>query len=862
MPLQVPRIDDRTYQDILNEVRARIPSYNPEWTNFNESDPGMTLLELFAFLTESIIWRCNQIPERNRIAFLSLLGIPLQPTSSARGLVAFSNERGPLQTYSLPADVEVRAQVPFRTEKGLDVLPVETQLYYKRKSLDPIGENTAYYHQLANLYASRTADFMPVLYEAVQLTANDKDGVDLSQVVDNSLWIALLARSTDSPDEVRQAIVGQTINLGIVPVVTNASRSLKPRGETNVGPQLLYQIPNPPPLTSGSSPEEPRELVPQYLPLDANAPTDVLAEPGVVEISLPNDPQKLRTWTTQDPFALSMYDFPPSLEDSKLNDRLITWLRISAPMTPADNNSVTRMDTPSSLQVKLLWAGINAVCVTQKTYVRNELLPPGTGEPAQSATLAHIPVIDHSVKLTVTVNGVSERWQEIDDLLDAAAEVPKADSRLPPGTRSIQPGFAQTKVFTVNCESGEIQFGDGMHGKRLPAGATVRADYAYGQGIAGNVDVGAITSVSPIPGISVSFKVTNPVRTWGGAEAETVTEGEKQIARYLQHRDRLVTVADFQSITLRTPGVDIGRIEVIPTYNPDLAQIVPGAAPGAVTLMVIPKYDPDHPDAPQPDRIFLDVIADYLEPRRLVTTELFVVGPVYKPLWVSVGIQVVAGTAIAQVREAVKQTLAQFLSPLPDPNMPDALLDSQVALRTTPQHGKVQRGWPLSKPVMAQELLAVATRVEGVQLVRQVFIAEDVGPVTDQIEMNALELPRLAGMFVTIGDAADIDYVRGQGGPLVPPDSMPPFTPPFTPPTGMGPAPTAGGGSPALPPAPGFIPSPGQGVAVTSPAARAGSAQVPASKGPGTKPPTFAPVPPAPTAPTAPPVPEVPKECL
>ena len=50
---------------------------------------------------------------------------------------------------------------------------------------------------------------------------------------------------------------------------------------------------------------------------------------------------------------------------------------------------------------------------------------------------------------------------------------------------------------------------------------------------------------------------------------ETVADGEKQIARHLQHRDRLVTAADFEAITLRTPGVEIGRVEVLPAFNPD-----------------------------------------------------------------------------------------------------------------------------------------------------------------------------------------------------------------------------------------------------------------------------------------------------
>jgi predicted phage baseplate assembly protein len=87
MPITVaPVIDDRKYQDLLDEALARIPVHNPEWTNFNRSDPGVTLIELFAFLTENLLYRANQIPERNRRKFLSLLGVPLEPGASASGL--------------------------------------------------------------------------------------------------------------------------------------------------------------------------------------------------------------------------------------------------------------------------------------------------------------------------------------------------------------------------------------------------------------------------------------------------------------------------------------------------------------------------------------------------------------------------------------------------------------------------------------------------------------------------------------------------------------------------------------------------------------------------------------------------------
>src|SRR5213082_2703247 len=115
MPITLPKIDDRRFQDLLNEALARIPVHNPEWTNFNRSDPGVTLLEVFAFLTESLLYRANQIPERNRRKFLQLLGIGLQPASAARGLVAVGNDKGPLEPIPLNGSLELLAgQVPFQ----------------------------------------------------------------------------------------------------------------------------------------------------------------------------------------------------------------------------------------------------------------------------------------------------------------------------------------------------------------------------------------------------------------------------------------------------------------------------------------------------------------------------------------------------------------------------------------------------------------------------------------------------------------------------------------------------------------------------------------------------------------------------
>lgn len=758
MPLQIPSIDDRRYQDLLNEALARIPVHNPEWTNFNKSDPGVTLLELFAFLTENLLYRSNQIPERNRRKFLQLLGVPLQPASSAVGLATFVNERGPLQTITLNSGLEVRAgQVPFRTDQGLDVLPIEANVYYKQKIVGAETLITDYYKLLYASYKGTPPNDADIqLYQSVPIDGREGNEVAIGQdATDRSAWIALMVRSGDKPtdntekareelrEKAREAIAGKTISLGIVPAIDQATRTLLPGGTANPEgePLLQYLIPNV--RGDGLLPADPNQRVPQYKALISSPRVNVLDTPGVVEITLPSVAE-LRLWSNLDPLEQGVGDFPPSLEDSRLSDRVITWLRIQA---------------SPGVRARLLWMGINTVSITQRAHVTSELLPDGTGAPDQAVALSRRPVVPKSVRLVVTPPvGEAGDWQEIDDLLAAGPEVQVPDLRQPPGAARV-PNLP-SEVYVVDPESGQIKFGDGLRGKRPPAGAKLRASYDYGVGSAGNVAAGSINSSPALP---AGIKVSNPVRTWGGTEAEKVSEGEKQIARYLQHRDRLVSAADFETITMRTPGVDIGRVDVLPAFNPDLTPNEAGDAPGAVTLMVIPRDDPKQPDAPLADAIFLNTICRYLDPRRLVTTELHLRGPIYKPIWISAGINVVAGVAIAEVREAVRRALLDFLAPV---NRSNGLSDTLTSL-TSPTFASTQKGWPLSKAVTARELLAVASRVTGVLLVNDVLLAEDTKPASDQIPMNGLELPRVMGISIVVGEPLDLDQLRGQTPPVV-----------------------------------------------------------------------------------------------
>src|SRR5712691_3618510 len=99
--MRLPEIvlDDRRFQDLVNEARLKINQTCPEWTEHNVSDPGITLIELFAWMTETIIFRLNRIPDKLHVALLELLGIHMEPPTAARTDVRYR--------LSAPADEPV-----------------------------------------------------------------------------------------------------------------------------------------------------------------------------------------------------------------------------------------------------------------------------------------------------------------------------------------------------------------------------------------------------------------------------------------------------------------------------------------------------------------------------------------------------------------------------------------------------------------------------------------------------------------------------------------------------------------------------------------------------------------------------------
>ena len=84
MALPVPNLDDRRFQDLVDDAKRLVQQRCPEWTDHNVSDPGVTLIELFAWMTDQVVYRLNRVPDRNYVKFLELIGVSLYPPTAAR----------------------------------------------------------------------------------------------------------------------------------------------------------------------------------------------------------------------------------------------------------------------------------------------------------------------------------------------------------------------------------------------------------------------------------------------------------------------------------------------------------------------------------------------------------------------------------------------------------------------------------------------------------------------------------------------------------------------------------------------------------------------------------------------------------
>jgi len=112
MPLESPNLDDRTWRDLVGSATARIHQEAPEWSDLSPGDPGIVLLEVFAYLTESLLYRLNRVPDKLFIEFLRLIGVRLQPPAAASVSLVFTRERGTTAAVEIPRGTHVTIARP------------------------------------------------------------------------------------------------------------------------------------------------------------------------------------------------------------------------------------------------------------------------------------------------------------------------------------------------------------------------------------------------------------------------------------------------------------------------------------------------------------------------------------------------------------------------------------------------------------------------------------------------------------------------------------------------------------------------------------------------------------------------------
>jgi predicted phage baseplate assembly protein len=744
MPLQGPILDNRSFEQLRDELVRRIPVFAPEWTDHNVSDPGIALLELFAYLGESLLFRFNQIPGATQLAFLRLLGVAPRSAQTASTLVQLTTER-PDGVPVLPGTEARAGAVSFETDGEVVAWPLSAYAVGKVPAPEVEGDDPAARRErsrrgdaLARLQAvtvqslggtttgPSTGPADPLYYVTTPVPTDPLDAdqavLAVDATVDQALWVALLASTTTDP----RALAGRAVFLGVV-LDEQLARSfdleaLDRADATRLGAERLTVDPPSVAWELWTGPSTDDQRVPFEELEVAGDSSRALTSTGVVSLVLPETLRPLPAgWSTTGDASS-----PPPLEDPALTDRVLAWLRARRPAGATDAMGRFR------------WVGANVVKVVQQRTATPELLGTGTGESGQTYRLAHAPVLPGTVDLQVEEEDGWVPWTAVDDL--AAAD--------PLG-----------RHYAVDLTEGAVRFGS--TGRVPQIGQRIRvAGYRYGGGAAGNVPAGAISSLTGTAGV----RATNVLPATGGADAATLDDALAEVPAEVHRRDRAVTAEDFRALAEQVAGV--ARAEVIPLLHPD----TPGQpAAGVITVVVLPDHDARDPAAPLPDLALLRRVSAFLQPRRLLTTELYVVPPTYVDIAVSIGVQVREGYPVDAVRRWVRQILAQYLSPVP-PFGPDGA------------------GWPAGRAVRAAELEAVAVQVDGVEFVvdrlrlawrqrqQQGQGGGTPAPWTEvpRVPLERWQLPRLVSVTAVAGPAPE----PGAGDQPPPPDPVPVPLPP------------------------------------------------------------------------------------
>ncbi|HEX4453346.1 MAG TPA: putative baseplate assembly protein, partial [Kofleriaceae bacterium] len=292
------------------------------------------------------------------------------------------------------------------------------------------------------------------------------------------------------------------------------------------------------------------------------------------------------------------------------------------------------------LPPRLLAIRTNTASATQAQTITNEILGPSVGTPDQVFTTSASPILDGTMVLVVDEGDGFVMWTLVPDFFGSGPD---------------------DAVYVLDRSTGQVRFGDGTQG-RIPVANLANPQniqattYRVGGGTRGNVGAGTLTSLmSSVTGVAAD-QITNLFAAGGGGDEESLADAMVRAPGLLRTRDRAVTPEDFERLAVESGAVE--RAKALPLYHPNFPTV---QVPGVVSVVVVP---PGPGKAPIPNPMTLQTVCAYLDSRRLLTTELYVLPPTYRTVTITAQLIACDDADLATVQESAMATIEQYFDPL------------------------------------------------------------------------------------------------------------------------------------------------------------------------------------------------------
>lgn len=653
MPLLPPRLDDLRFDVVANQLRRQIALFTPEWTDHNDSDPGITFLHLFAHLAEQLGFRMERLPDKAFIEMLKLVGVRLAPAVPARTLLAFYLAKAETAVaFAIGEAARIKGKAKggpppaFETTVPLDAVPAQLAALVTTQSDDLRDVTRGTAAQATESDAAYIAARFSLAWDGRQPKLKDWPETPVrafarpAEAVHVNLWLGLAFNPLPSA-----GFVGQRVTLH-VQLDDDEQPSARDVADCSLDLDVLVDVLAPEIELVYYRPPQPGELAGSWQQLRVIADgTAGFTRSGAIRFDVPTTlgPVPDGEWTDVRPaFAHPLVGglkTPVSGTPAKVP--ISGWLGVRFRATP---------EAPIALRALTF----NAAPAIGATTVRNEQVGVGNGRSDQTAQLANRrrddaesrSILSDTLELVVedVVDHQFHRWQLVEDFDRASAD---------------------DRVYVLDPEAGTIYFGDGRRGRIPGLGARIVATrYRYTDGTVGELPVATITQGESLP--PYVQDVTNVVPARGGRPAETLDEAKRRAPRELKSFGRAVTAGDFKLFAEQTPDANIAAAEIIPLRRPYTAEGIdrPGIdvtriAPGAVSVVIVPAGDARFLS---PTLGILRAVCRHLDRYRLVTTELYVVAPQYVRIFdISVTVVAKPGVTRTQLRADITAELERYL---------------------------------------------------------------------------------------------------------------------------------------------------------------------------------------------------------